>query len=387
MPVLNRIAAFADDMTAWRRHLHQHPELKFDCHQTAGFVVERLLELEVDEIHQGIAQSGVVAIINGQGPGPTIGLRADMDALPITEITGAAYASTVPGRMHACGHDGHVTMLLGAARYLAETRNFTGRVALIFQPAEEDGGGGAVMVREGIMDRFGIGQVFGIHNEPEIPFGHFHTAPGPLAAAVDTAFVTVTGRGGHGAVPHDCIDPIVAALAMITGVQTILSRNIHVMDEAVISVTQIHAGTASNIIPEEATFCATIRTFDRNVQALIRRRMAEIVDGTAAAYGVQARLTYEIGYPATVNHAANTDFAVGVAREIAGPANVDDRSRRKMWSEDFSYMLEARPGAFVLLGQGGGAGLHHPAYDFRDELAPVGASFLARLVETAQPLG
>ncbi len=386
MPVLNRIAEFAPEMMTWRRHLHQHPELKFDCHQTAAFVTERLLEFGVDEIHQGIARSGLVAIIDGSAPGATIGLRADMDALPLHEITGLPHASTVAGRMHACGHDGHTTMLLGAAKYLAETRAFSGRVALIFQPAEEDGGGGEVMVRDGIMDRFGISQVYGLHNEPDVPYGMFHTTSGPLAAAVDTLNVIVTGKGGHGATPENCVDPIVAALAMINAVQTILSRNLGAAMQAVISVTQVNAGSASNIIPEHATFCATIRTFDPAVQALIKRRLSEIIQGTALAYGVAATLDYETGYPATVNDPAKAAFAADVAREIAGAERVNDDCPRKMWSEDFSYMLQARPGAYLLLGQGAGPNLHNPAYDFNDEIAPMGASFFVRLVERAQPL-
>ena len=387
MPVLNRIADFAPQMKEWRQHLHRHPELKFDCHQTAAFVAERLREFGVDEIHEGIAQSGLVAIINGQGDGPTIGLRADMDALPIEEMTGAAYASVNAGKMHACGHDGHTTMLLGAAKYLAETRAFKGRVALMFQPAEEDGGGGEVMVREGVMDRFGIGQVYAIHNAPNIAFGHFTTTPGPIMAAVDTATVTITGRGGHGATPHETVDPIPPALAMIHAIQTIMSRNVYALEEAVVSVTQIHSGTASNIIPEQAWFCATIRTFDKEVQALIRRRFEEIVAGHAAAFGVTAELDYEIGYPATVNDPDKADFAASVAREVSGDAAVEARSVKEMGAEDFSYMLEARPGAYLFLGAGPGAGLHHAAYDFNDEVAPVGASFFARLVERAQPLG
>lgn len=387
MPVLNRIADFAEEMKVWRRHLHAHPELEFDCHQTAAFIVDRLRDFGVDEIHEGIAKTGVVAIINGRAPGPTIGIRADMDALPIAEVTGAAYASTVPGKMHACGHDGHVTMALGAARYLAETRNFAGRVAFLFQPAEEEGGGGNVMVQEGVMDRFDIAQVYGIHNAPNIPFGHFQTTPGPLMASVDTAWVTVTGKGGHGATPHDCVDPVVAVVGMVGAIQTIIPRNVYAMDEAVISVTQIHAGTASNIIPEVATFCATIRSFRPEVRDLLRRRVHEIVEGHATAYGVSAEVNYDWGYPATVNHAENADFAAGVAVEVAGAAAVDARAGREMGSEDFSYMLEARPGAYLFLGTGPGAGLHHPAFDFNDEAAPIGASFFARLVERAQPLG
>jgi amidohydrolase len=387
MPVLNRIAAYAEEMKGWRRQLHAHPELSFDCHKTAAFIVDRLTEFGVDEIHSGIATSGIVAIINGQGDGPVIGLRADMDALPITEITGVDYASTVPGMMHACGHDGHVTMLLGAAKYLCETRRFTGRVALLFQPAEEDGGGGQVMVQEGVMDRFGVRQVFGIHNAPNIPFGHFQTTPGALMASVDTAFVYVTGKGGHGATPHECIDPIVAVVGMVNAIQTIIPRNIYALDEAVISVTQIHAGTASNIIPEEAMFCATIRCFNPEVRALLKRRFHEIVEGHASAYNVTARIDYDWGYPATINHEAEARFATEVAAEVVGADAVDGNANREMGSEDFSYMLEARPGAYLFLGTGPGAGLHHAAYDFNDEAAPIGASFFARLVERANPLG
>lgn len=386
MPVLNRIADFAEEMKGWRRHLHQNPELEFECHETAAFIAARLREIGVDELHEGIAKTGIVAIINGQGDGPTIGLRADMDALPIAELTGAEYASQVPGKMHACGHDGHVTMLLGAAKYLAETRRFNGRVALLFQPAEEDGGGGQVMVQEGVMDRFGIHEVYGIHNAPGVPFGHFHTNSGALMASVDTAFVYVTGKGGHGATPHECVDPIVAVVAMVQAVQTIITRNVYALDEVVISVTQIHAGTASNIIPEEAMFCATIRCFNPDVRKLLKRRFFEIVEGHAAAFGVAARVDYDWGYPATVNHPAQASFAAEVAAEVSGEAAVQADSPREMGSEDFSYMLEARPGAYLFMGTGPGAGLHHPAYDFNDEAAPVGASFFARLVERALPV-
>jgi amidohydrolase len=386
MPVLNRIASYAEEMKGWRRHLHMHPELAFDCHETAAYIVDRLREIGVDEIHEGIAKTGIVALIKGQGAGPVIGLRADMDALPIEELTGAEYASTVKGKMHACGHDGHVTMLLGAAKYLAETRNFAGTVALIFQPAEEDGGGGQVMVREGVMDRFGIAQVYGIHNAPNVPFGHFTTTPGPLMASVDTAFVYITGKGGHGATPHECVDPVVAVVGMVQAVQTIIPRNVYALEEAVISVTQIHTGTASNIIPEEAMFCATIRCFKPDVRALLKKRFFEIVEGHAAAYNVTARVDYDWGYPATINHEDETDFAADVARDVVGEASVDARANREMGSEDFSYMLEARPGAYLFLGTGPGAGLHHAAYDFNDEAAPIGASFFARLVEKAQPL-
>lgn len=386
MPVLNRIAAYAEEMKGWRHHLHRHPELSFDCVNTAAFIAERLAEIGVDEIHPGIAKTGIVAIINGQGPGPTIGLRADMDALPITEMTGAEYASTVPGKMHACGHDGHVTMLLGAAKYLAETRRFAGRVALIFQPAEEDGAGGQAMVQEGIMDRFDIGQVYGIHNAPNQEFGNFYTTPGALMASVDTAFVYITGKGGHGATPHECVDPVVAVVGMVQAIQTIIPRNVYALDEAVISVTQIHTGTASNIIPEEAMFCATIRSFKPDVRALLKKRFHEIVEGHAAAYNVTARIDYDWGYPATVNTPDEAAFATEVAAEISGTDAAHGNANREMGSEDFSYMLEARPGAYLFMGTGPGAGLHHAAFDFNDEAAPVGASFFARLVEKAQPL-
>lgn len=386
MPVLNRIAAYAEEMKGWRRHLHQYPELSYDLPETAAFVAARLREIGVDEVHEKVAKTGIVALIHGRRPGPVIGLRADMDALPIVEATGAAHASKVPGKMHACGHDGHTTMLLGAAKYLAETRNFAGTVALLFQPAEEDGAGGQAMVQEGVMDRFKITQVFGIHNAPNVPLGHFHTTSGPLMASVDTAFVYVTGKGGHGATPHETVDPVVAVVAMVQAVNTIIPRNVYALDEAVISVTQIHAGTASNIIPEDAMFCATIRCFKPEVRELLKRRFHEIVEGTATAFGCQVRVDYDWGYPATINHAPQAAFAAEVAREISGAQAVEANANREMGSEDFSYMLEARPGAYLFMGIGPGAGLHHPAYDFNDEAAPIGASFFARLVERALPV-
>ncbi|MEZ5751581.1 MAG: M20 aminoacylase family protein [Paracoccaceae bacterium] len=382
MPVLNRIADYADDMKTWRRHLHAHPETRFDCHETAAFVVQRLREFGITEIHEGIAQSGIVAIIEGQGEGPTIGLRADIDALPITEETGLPHASTVAGKMHACGHDGHTTMLLGAARYLAETRNFAGRVALIFQPAEEWGGGAGVMVDEGIMDRFDIAQVFALHNAPGVPLGQFEGRAGPLMAAVDTLTVHVTGRGGHGAHPEECVDPVAAIVTMVSALQTIVSRNRKGTDALVISVTQIHTGSADNIVPETGWFCATIRTYDKAVQDMVERRCHEVINGIAVAMNVQAEIVFEKGYPATVNHEAETRFAFDVAAEV-GAAVAE--CEPVMGAEDFAYMLEHRRGAYLFLGQGDSAGLHHPRYDFNDEVAPIGASFFARLVERAQP--
>ena len=384
MPVVNRIAAFAEDMTAWRRHLHAHPELGFDCHETAAFVAERLREFGVDEVHEGIARSGVVALIEGGRKGPTIGLRADMDALPIEEATGLPHASTRPGRMHACGHDGHTTMLLGAARYLAETRAFSGRVALIFQPAEEEGGGAGVMVEEGLMERFGIAQVYALHNAPGLDEGCFLTMPGPMSAAVDTFHVHVEGVGGHAARPHETRDPIPAALAIAQAVPTIVSRNRHADDALVISVTQIHAGSAENIIPDRAYINGTVRSYDDAVRDLVEARLGEIVAGSAAAYGVEVRLDYVRDYPAMINHAEQAAFAAEVAREISD--DVEPHGMRSMGAEDFAYMLRARPGAYMQLGQGETARLHQPDYDFNDRIAPLGASWFARLVERAQPL-
>ncbi|MEO0402349.1 MAG: M20 aminoacylase family protein [Pseudomonadota bacterium] len=385
MAIINRIGDLGPQMAQWRQHLHTIPELSFDCPKTSAFIKERLQEIGVDEIHDGIAQTGIVAIVNGQGDGPTIGLRADFDALPITEETGVAYASTHPGQMHACGHDGHTAMLLGAAQYLSETRNFAGRVALIFQPAEEAGGGGEVMVQEGIMDQFQIGEVYAIHNSPGKEFGTFHTTAGPIMAAADTFHIHVTGKGGHGARPYDCVDPVVAACGIVTALQTIVSRNHNTAGSLVISTTQIHTGTTDNVIPESAYINGTVRTFDKEVQAMVVRRMEEIVAGQAAAYGCDAALEFEFGYPPTVNDAQKAAFAVDVAADVAGPSAVNDAITPVMGAEDFSYMLEARPGAYLMLGQGEGAGVHHPKYNFNDDIAPIGASFLARLVEIAQP--
>ncbi|MFS4579974.1 M20 aminoacylase family protein [Phaeobacter sp. C3_T13_0] len=390
MPVVNRIADYAEDMARWRQHLHQIPELALDLPKTAAFVADRLREFGVDELHEGIARTGMVAIINGQAAdgetGPTIGLRADMDALPIPEETGVEYVSNHAGNMHACGHDGHTAMLLGAAKYLAETRNFKGRVALIFQPAEEAIGGARIMVEEGIMERFNVGEVYALHNAPGLPVGAFSTTPGPLMAAVDTFHINIQGVGGHGAMPHETRDPVMAACGIAQAIQTIVSRNHYALDDLVVSVTQIHTGTVDNVIPDTAYINGTVRTFDAQVQDMVMRRMKEIVAGQAASYGVTAELDYEVGYPATINDADKTGFAAAVAGEISGDANVEADSSRDMGAEDFSYMLQARPGAYLFLGQGNTAGLHHPKYDFNDDIAPIGASFFARLVERAQPI-
>ena len=367
MPVINSIAGFADEMRGWRRHLHQHPELGLDCHKTAEYVVDRLREFGISEIHTGIAQSGVVAIIEGKGEGPTIGLRADMDALPMTETSGVDWASKTPGHMHACGHDGHTTMLLGAAKYLAQTQNFSGRVALIFQPAEEGGGGGEIMVDEGIMDRFAISQVYGIHNTPTAELGEFYTTPGALMAGADVFHVNIKGQGGHAAYPHETRDPIIAVVAIAQAFQTIVTRSSDPMDQLVISVTQIHAGTIDNIIPDTAYVNGTVRIFDKSVQAMVRQRMQEIVVGQAATYEVEAEFEYEVGYPPTINHPEQAAFAVDIAKEISGKDMVDPDRCQEMGAEDFSYMLEARPGAYLFLGIGEAAGLHNPNYDFNGD--------------------
>ncbi|MEO0939773.1 MAG: M20 aminoacylase family protein [Pseudomonadota bacterium] len=387
MPPVNRIAAFAEEMAGWRQHLHTIPELGRECHKTAAFVAERLREMGVDALHEGIAETGIVAIIEGRGPGPTIGLRADMDGLPIEEATGLDYASTHAGRMHACGHDGHTAMLLGAAKYLAETRNFAGRVALIFQPDEEATGGGQAMVEEGIMEAYQIKEVFGMHNAPGFPEGLIGTRGGPIMAAADTIQVTVKGRGGHGAQPHEAADPVIAACAIVQGFQTIVSRNVDAGQQLVISVTQIHTGSAENVIPATAEIGGTVRTFDPDVRDMAERRLGEIARGVAAGYGVEADVRYMRGYPATVNHADHAADAADVARQIVGAEAVVDNVDPVMGAEDFAYMLEARPGAYMFLGQGEGPMLHTPQYNFNDAVAPIGASFFARLVETRQPVG
>lgn len=385
MPVINRIAGLADEMTEWRQYLHTIPELEMACYKTAAFVAEKLREFGVDEINEGIGETGIVAIINGRGEGPTIGLRADMDALPITEATGLDYASTHEGKMHACGHDGHTTMLLGAAKYLAETRNFSGRVALIFQPGEEEPGGARIMCEAGIMDDFDIREVYGIHNVPDLPEGHFHTRAGPIMAAVDTFTVNLSGKGGHGAMPEETIDPVIAACAIGQALQTIISRNVPSLQQAVVSLTQIHTGTASNVIPSEAYMNGTIRTFDAGVREMIHRRIHEVIQGQAASFGVTAEVVIGDGYPATVNAPEQSAFAAEVAAKVVGPDNVDANSDPVAGAEDFSYMLEERPGAYLFMGQGASAGLHHPEYNFNDSAAPYGASFFATLVETANP--
>lgn len=385
MPVINSIADQAPEMREWRRHLHTIPELGFELHKTAAFVEEKLRSFGVDELHTGIAQTGMVALINGQSDGPTIGLRADMDALPIAENSTDTHASTHPGKMHACGHDGHTTMLLGAAQYLVQNRNFSGRVALIFQPAEEGGGGGQVMCQEGMMERFDISQVFGIHNVPGAPFGTFHTNTGALLAAADTFYINVKGSGGHGAQPEATQDPLIAGASLVQAFQTISSRNLGGLDQAVISVGEFQSGTANNVVPDTAYISGTVRTFDVEIQSKIVTRMQAICEGIATTFDVDIDFKFEYGYPPTINDADKAVLAADVAKEVVGAEKVDTNTRPIFPGEDFSYMLNERPGAYLFLGQGDGAPVHHPDYDFNDEIAPIGASFFVKLVETLQP--
>ncbi len=384
MPILNRAAELQNEVAAWRQDLHRNPELNFDVFKTAAFVKAKLEEFGCDEIVTGLGKTGVVGIIEGRlGAGETIGLRADMDALPLNEVSGKPYASTTPGKMHACGHDGHTAMLLGAAKYLAETRNFAGRVAVIFQPAEEGGGGGNEMVKDGMMERFSISRVFGMHNMPGLPVGKFAIRPGPIMAATAEFTITVSGRGGHAAMPHVSVDPIVAGAAIVGALQTIVSRTADPIEALVVSVTKFHAGDAYNIIPETAEIAGTVRTLKKEMAAIAEKRIREICAGVAAAHGARVEIDYDSNYPVTVNDPGETTFATGVAREIAGEPNVEPATPPVMGGEDFSYMLEARPGAFIFIGNGNSAGLHHPAYDFNDEVIPHGISYWVRLAEQA----
>jgi hippurate hydrolase len=383
VPIINRIAEFHAEAAAWRRDIHQHPELLYDVHRTAGLVADRLKAFAVDEVATGIGQTGVVGVIRGRGngAGPVIGLRADMDALPIAEATGLAYASETPGLMHACGHDGHTAMLLGAARYLAETRNFSGTAIVIFQPAEEGGGGAKAMLDDGLMERFGIEEIYGMHNMPGIPLGHFGIRPGPLLASTDDFEIEIRGRGGHAAQPHQTVDPIVAAAAIIQALQTIVSRTLDPLDAAVVSVTRIDAGTASNVIPDAAYLSGTLRALRADTRDRIDERTRRVVSSVAAAFGATATIDIRRKYPVTSNHPDQAAFAASVAAEIAGADRVDTDTQPIMGAEDFSFMLESRPGAFILVGNGDSAGLHSPLFDFNDETIPVGSSYWAKLVE------
>ncbi|MCX5494650.1 M20 family metallopeptidase [Kaistia dalseonensis] len=385
MPIINRLAEYQDDVVAWRHDLHRHPELLYEVHRTAATVAERLKEFGVDEIVTGLGRTGVVGVIKGRRGtgGKTIGLRADMDALPIQEITGKPYASTVPGKMHACGHDGHTAMLLGAARYLAETRNFDGTAVVIFQPAEEGGGGGLAMVEDGLMERFGIDEVYGMHNMPGLDLGHFAIRTGPIMAATDEFNFDIRGIGGHAAKPHLTIDTVVVGAQLVQAMQTIVSRSVDPLESVVVSVTKFHAGDAHNIIPETARLGGTVRTLTTEMRDLAEARIRAIAAGVAATFGATIEVDYDRNYPVTRNHVKETGFAARVASAIVGADRVDTEAAPMMGGEDFSYMLEKRPGAFIFVGNGASAGLHNPSYDFNDDVIPFGSSYLAKLVETA----
>lgn len=385
MPIVNRVADLHSEIAAWRRDLHMHPELMYDVQRTAGTVAEKLKAFGCDEVVTGLGRTGVVGVIRGRkaSAGKTIGLRADMDALPIEESNDLAYKSTVPGKMHACGHDGHTAMLLGAARYLADTRNFAGTAVVIFQPAEEGGGGGKAMVDDGLMDRFGIGEVYGMHNYPGMPVGSFGIRPGPMMAAADALTIDIEGVGAHAARPHLGIDTVLVGAQIINAIQSVVSRNVDPLKSAVVSICMFHAGNTDNVIPQTVQLRGTARSLAADVRDLLERRLPVIVEHTAAAYGAKAKLTYRRGYPVLVNHEQQTEFAAAVAGQIAGQDKVDTSLPPMMGAEDFSYMLNARPGAFIWIGNGDSSGLHHPAYNFNDEAIPFGTSYWVKLVETA----
>ena len=387
MPIVNRLADFQDDIVAWRHDLHRHPEILYEVHRTAATVAEKLTGFGADEVATGLGRTGVVGVIRGRTnlTGRVVALRADMDALPLTETSGVEWASTTPGKMHACGHDGHTAMLLGAARYLTETRNFDGTAVVIFQPAEEGGGGGLAMVKDGLMERFGIQEVYGMHNMPGLPVGAFAMRPGPMLAATDEFTITVHGVGGHAAQPHRTIDPILIGTALVQSLQSIVSRSVNPIDAAVVSVTRFHAGDAYNVIAEVAEIGGTVRSLTPEIRDLVERRMGEIAAGLAAAHGTRIDLDYKRNYPVTRNHKPQVEFAATVATEIVGESRVDTDVAPLMGGEDFSYMLEARPGAMVFLGNGDSAGLHNPGYDFNDEAIAFGASYWVRLIERAMP--
>jgi len=384
MSIIDRIAELKPEITAWRRDLHQHPELLYDVHRTAAFVAEKLKAFGCDEVVEGMGRTGVVGVIKGKkGTGGVIGLRADMDALPIEEQTNLPYASKTPGKMHACGHDGHTSMLLGAAQYLAETRDFAGDAVVIFQPAEEGGAGADAMIKDGLMDRFGIQKVYGMHNNPGMPIGSFSMRTGPIMAAMDRISITIEGVGGHAAYPHKTIDPVLAGSQLIMAFQSIVSRTVSPLDSAVISICEFHAGHASNVIPASAELRGTVRTLRKEVRDLVEKRMNEVCAGVALQTGAQVTLNYDRGYPVVVNHAEETKLAAKIAGEVGGVANVAIDMEPVMGAEDFAYMLEARPGAFIFMGNGDSAGLHHPAYNFNDDAIVYGSSYWVKLVETS----
>jgi amidohydrolase len=385
MAVKNRFAELHDDITAWRRDLHENPEILFETHRTSATVAEKLRSFGCDEVVEGIGRTGVVGVIKGKetGSGKVIGLRADMDALPIHEQTGLEYASKTDGAMHACGHDGHTAMLLGAAQYLAETRNFDGTVVVIFQPAEEGGGGGREMCEDGMMDRFGIQEVYGMHNWPGMPTGSFGIRPGSFFAATDQFDITFEGRGGHAAKPHETVDTTVMAAQAVLALQTITSRNADPVEQIVVSVTAFETSSkAFNVIPQRVQMKGTVRTMSADMRSLAEKRINEICNGIAGTFGGTADVTYHRGYPVMVNHEEQTEFAADVARSISGDCV---EAPLVMGGEDFAFMLEERPGAYILVGNGDTAAVHHPEYNFNDEAIPAGCSWWAGIVEQRMP--
>ncbi|MFN7026467.1 MAG: M20 aminoacylase family protein [Pseudorhizobium sp.] len=384
MPVLNRVAEMQEEVAGWRRHLHEHPEILYDVHVTAAFVADKLRSFGCDTVETGIGRTGVVAIIKGrQGDGPTVGFRADMDALPILETSGKAWASKTPGKAHSCGHDGHTAMLLGAAQYLAETRNFKGSVAVIFQPAEEGGAGALAMVNDGFLDKYSISQVYGMHNSPGLPLGQFAIRKGSVMAAADTFEITINGRGSHAAQPHNSIDPVLTASHVVVALQSIVSRQTDPLHSLVVTVASIHGGEANNVIPDTVKLGGTVRTLLPEMRDFAQKRLTEVVQATALAHGASAQVLYRRGYPVTFNHDAETEFAAAVAGRVGGPNTVDTGMAPHMGAEDFSYMLERRPGAFIFIGNGDTANLHNAAYDFNDEALPYGISYWVTLAESA----
>lgn len=385
MPIINRIADFQDEMTAWRHHIHSHPETAFEEHKTSAFVAEKLESFGI-EVHRGLAGTGIVGkLAGGSGSGKAIGLRADMDALDVHEKNDFGHKSQHEGKMHACGHDGHTTMLLGAAKYLSETRNFDGTVYFIFQPAEENEGGGRVMVEDGLFEKFPVEQVYGMHNWPGLDVGKIAVRPGPMMASFDIFEITVKGKGAHGAMPHMGVDSVVTAAQIVNALQTIASRNTHPLDAVVVSVTQIHGGDAYNVLPDEVVLRGTTRSFKPEVQDSIEPAMRRIVDGICQTMGATATVKYERRYPPTINTAPETDLAARVAAQVVGEGNVHDDLMPSMGSEDFAFMLQRKPGSYVWIGNGpaeGGCMLHNPHYDFNDGVLPIGASYWAKLVET-----
>ena len=388
MPLVEHIVASAQEIAAWRHDLHAHPELGYEVHRTAAFVADRLRDFGCDEVATGIGRTGVVGVIRGKGRASNraIGLRADMDALPIQEARDLPYRSTAPGRMHACGHDGHTAMLLGAASYLAQTRAFDGTAVMIFQPAEEGGGGGQAMVDDGMMERFGIEAVYGLHNIPGMPLGTFAIRPGPIMASTDRFTITIEGLGGHAAMPQAAIDSVVIAGHVIVALQSVVARNLDPLKSAVVSICVLQAGEAFNVLPQTVKLGGTIRALEEPVHDLVRTRIEAIAVGTAAAFGGKANVDFDDGYPATRNHPTEAAFMADVAAGLVGEEMVERDVAPMMAAEDFAYMLERRPGAYIFMGNGPSAGLHHPDYDFCDAAAPYGASLWARLIETALPL-